>query len=111
LKPDALVSVGIGAYEHASWVEIDLGTTGRSALLRKCRAYIAYHATGREQADHGVFPRVVWITPNPLRARYIAGLVRMLPAGAQRLFATTTSDKAMAALTGTDNAGEGEETS
>ena len=110
LKSDALVSVGLGAYEHTSWVEIDLGTTGRSALLRKCRAYIAYHATGKEQADHSVFPRAVWITPNPLRARYIAELVHTLPTGVQRLFATATSDQAIATLTGTDNAGEGEET-
>lgn len=110
LKPDALVTVGLGVYEHASWVEVDLGTAGRSALLRKCRTYISYHATGREQAERDVFPRVVWVTANQQRADYIAGLVRTLPAGAQRLFATTTAEQAITTLTGADEPDQDEET-
>ena len=108
LKPDALVLVAVGEYEHASFVEIDLGTEGRGALLRKCGAYIAYYRGGREQAEHGVFPRVVWITPATIRARHIDGLIASLPADATRLFATATSTKAVAALTGDDATASGD---
>ncbi len=102
LKPDALVRVAVGEYEHASFVEVDLGTEGRGALLRKTDAYIAYFESGREQARHGLFPRVVWITTTESRARVLDTLIASLPAGERRLFATTvTGDDAIWTLTGT----------
>jgi Replication-relaxation len=102
LKPDALVRVAVGEYEHASFVEVDLGTEGRGALLRKTGAYIAYFVSGREQARHGLFPRVVWITTTESRARALHTLIASLPAGARRLFVTTViGAEAIGTLTGT----------
>jgi hypothetical protein len=109
LKPDALVQVAVGEYEHASFVEVDLGTEGRGALLRKTGAYIAYFDSGREQAKQGLFPRVVWITPTVTRARVIDTLIASLPAGARRLFATSVTGDAIGTLTGADGStGEGD---
>ena len=80
IKPDAYVELASGEYEYASFVEIDLATEGRQALLRKLRAYTSYHRSGREQAAHGWFPRVVWITPTQTRANAIETLLDALPA-------------------------------
>jgi hypothetical protein len=102
LKPDALVRVGAGAWEHVSFCEIDLGTEGRGTLSRKFRAYTDYHRGGREQARHGVFPRVVVIAPTEHRARYLDDLLANLPSVARQLFATATTETAIATLTGTD---------
>ena len=61
LRPDLFVSVGADDYEYRWFVEVDLGTEHLPTLLRKCQAYEAYYRTGREQAAHGVFPRVLWL--------------------------------------------------
>jgi len=100
VKPDARVRLAIGEYEHVSFVEVDLGTEGRGALTRKCAAYLAYYRAGREQVEHGLFPRVVWITTNPARARVIESVLRALPVDSRRLFVTALSDVALAALGG-----------
>jgi len=99
LKPDALVQFAAGDEELLSFCEIDLGTEGRGALLRKCRAYIDYYRTGREQAEQQTFPRVVWIAPTQARAAFIANLVAELPPLARHVFACTTKEAALAALT------------
>ncbi len=103
LKPDALVRTAVGDYEHSSFVEVDLGSEGRGALLRKTDVYIAYFESGREQAAHGLFPRVVWITTTANRARVLDTLIGSLPASRRRLFTTTVTGKAVGALTGADS--------
>jgi hypothetical protein len=99
LKPDALVQIAAGDEELLSFCEIDLGTEGRGALLRKCRAYIDYYRTGREQAEQQTFPRVVWIAPSQVRAAFIAILVAELPPLDRHVFTCTTKEAALAALT------------
>ena len=108
LKPDAHVQLGIGDYEHVSFCELDCGTEGRGALERKIHAYLNLYRSGREQTEHGLFPRVVWITPNPDRAAYISALVDALPPDAQELFAVTTSDHVLAVLAAADTPGPAE---
>ena len=102
LKPDAYVRLGIGDYEQLSYCELDQGTEGRGALERKLHAYLALYRSGREQAEHGLFPRVVWITPSETRAAYISSLVDALPTDTHQLFATTTTERAPSVLTGVD---------
>lgn len=71
LKPDLLVVTADADTETHSFVEVDLGTEHLPAVLRKCRTYQRYHATGNEQHDRGLFPAVVWIVPDPIRATRI----------------------------------------
>jgi hypothetical protein len=75
LKPDAFVRVGIGDYELASFVEIDLGTESLPTIRRKCQVFLSYWRSGVEQQRHGVFPRVVWLVPDQHRVDGIAGVL------------------------------------
>ena len=65
LRPDLFVALGVGEFEHRWFVEIDRGTVHLPTLLKKCRLYERYYRAGSEQAEHGVFPRVLWITTDP----------------------------------------------
>ena len=103
LKPDALVRLARGDYEFVSFAEIDCGTEGRGALLKKAYAFLYYFRTGREQAETGVFPRVVWITPLASRAKFLAALFAGLPAEARQLFAVGGMEEASALLTGSES--------
>lgn len=71
LKPDLhIVTSGTdtdGAYEEHAFLEIDLGTEHLPRIQAKCRMYTAYAATGAYQAAHGLFPVVVWLSPDPAR--------------------------------------------
>jgi hypothetical protein len=98
VKPDALVRLGLDAsHEARAWLEVDCGTEGRTALVRKCRAYAScYRAGGLE-----VFPRVVWIATNKRRAALLVEVCSWLPAEDWKLFAVTTSPQVLDALTGT----------
>lgn len=102
LKPDALVRVGTSDDELAWWIEVDMGTHGRGAVARKLNAYLVYFRTGREQAQHGIFPRVVFITATETRAAFLRELVDGLPAVAGRLFCVATTDEAIGVLAGTE---------
>ena len=102
LKPDALVRLARGDYEYVSFAEIDCGTEGRGALLKKAYAFLYYFRTGREQAASGVFPRVVWFTPQASRAKFLAALFAGLPAEARQLFAVGSAEEATALLTGSE---------
>ncbi|RNI20721.1 replication-relaxation family protein [Flexivirga caeni] len=50
-----------GAYEDRWFMEIDCGTESLPTLVRKCEQYEAYYRSGREQADSGTFPLVLWV--------------------------------------------------
>lgn len=92
LKPDLMVTLTTTDYEDHWYIEIDLATESMPVLLRKCRAYEDYRRTGRAQADHGVFPRVLWVMPTSARvARLTAALAadQRLP---ERLFVAVTPD-------------------
>lgn len=68
LKPDLLAVTANSTTETHSFIEIDLGTEHLPAVLRKCRTYQRYHATGTEETSRGLFPAVVWIIPDAARA-------------------------------------------
>ncbi len=101
LKPDAFVRLGVGDFEERSFLEVDLGTVGRGALRRKCSAYIDYYRCGREQAETGVFPRVVWITTNQARTALLVDVCSSLPPEYWPLFCVGTPERAVAILSGT----------
>lgn len=86
LKPDTFVRLGLGPYEDSYFIEVDRGTEGSHALDRQLAAYVAYHASGQEQQEHGVFPRVLWLTLTGERAGVIAECVQRLPKADRELF-------------------------
>jgi hypothetical protein len=99
VKPDALVRLGLDAtHETRAWLEVDCGTEGRTALVRKCRAYAScYRAGGLE-----VFPRVVFVATSERRTALLVEVCASMPAEDWKLFTVTTSPQMLGALTGTE---------
>lgn len=101
LKPDAFARLGLGEYEDRYFIEIDCGSEGRGALAAKCRTYLAYFRAGIEQAEHGVFPRVIWIATTERRVSLIVDVCASLPALAWPLFVVATPERAEQLFLGT----------
>jgi len=87
LKPDSYVRLGAGEYEDSWFIEVDMGSEGSQALERKLGDYLAYEASGTEQAERGVFPKALWLAPDAERAAVIGECIERLPRSAGRLFA------------------------
>jgi hypothetical protein len=103
LKPDSYVRLGAGDYEDSYFVEIDRGTEGSRALERQLRDYVAYYASGVEQAAHGVFPRSLWLTMTAERVEVIQECISRLPGPASQLFQVAVFDTALDMLVGGDD--------
>jgi hypothetical protein len=99
LKPDAYLKLAIGEYDYSWFIEQDMATEAQTTIEGKARRYHDYYRTGTEQAERGVFPRVLWIVPDTSRAEIIGETLERLPAEAHRLFAVTTAAEALALLT------------
>jgi len=85
LKPDAFaVTAARGAeYEDLWFIEVDRGTESLATVLKKARQYETYRRTGLEQQAQGIFPHVVWLTMDHMRAeRITTTLARGLSADA-----------------------------
>ncbi|GAB6987865.1 replication-relaxation family protein [Nocardioides pyridinolyticus] len=93
LKPDLHVISSITdeaeiEYEDHTFLELDLGTEHLPRIQAKCRRYLAYAETGAYQAAHGLFPAVVWLSPDPARRTALEAAVRAtsgLPGGVFRV--------------------------
>lgn len=102
LKPDLFVHLATSDYDDLWYLEIDLGSESIPVLLAKCRTYAAYKATERAQAEHGVFPGVLWIVPTPRRVQRLADAIRADPALPKRLFTVITPDEFAATISPAD---------
>lgn len=73
LKPDlfAVTAAKNAAFEDVWFIEVDRATESLPTIRRKAAQYDRYRNTGREQAAQGVFPKVVWLTPDTTRAEQI----------------------------------------
>lgn len=84
LQPDLAAVVSSRDFADRWFIEVDLGTESLPTLLRKCGAYEAYRASGTEQAEHRVFPLVLWLFTDPARGdrlrRAVARSPRLTPA-------------------------------
>jgi hypothetical protein len=98
LKPDSYVRLGLGAYEDSYFLEVDQGTEGSRALERQLQLYIAYHRSGREQAERQVFPRVLWLVSSEQRKAVLVDSLARLPAESWGLFQVARFDGAINAL-------------
>jgi hypothetical protein len=79
------------------FIEVDRGTEGSRALERQLRAYLAYYRSGAEQAERGVFPRVLWLAPDERRVEAIADGVQRLQAH-RELFQVARFEQAIEVL-------------
>lgn len=95
LKPDSFVRIGRGEWELSYFIEVDRGTEGSRTLERKLRDYLSYQASGAEQAEHGVFPKVLWLVPGEARAEIIGAAVEQLAIGGRELFGVGLFDQAI----------------
>ena len=100
LRPDLFVSLGIREYEYRWLIEVDLGTEPLPTLLRKCQAYEAYYRSGREQHEHGVFPRVLWLMHSAERVERLQAAIASDTRLTSALFSIVTSEQAITAVAG-----------
>lgn len=86
LKPDLFARLGARALEDRWMVEIDLGSESGRTLLRKAARYLEHYRSGREQHEHGVYPRVLWLVSERERCEQVEVVLGRLPTDGQRLF-------------------------
>lgn len=98
LKPDLMVTISSEAYDDHWYLEVDLGTESLPVLLRKCRAYEEYRRTGRAQAEHGVFPRVLWVLLTRDRVTRLNAAIAAELRFPDRLFTCVTSEEVVSTL-------------
>jgi hypothetical protein len=103
LKPDLYAHLTTPDYDDHWYVEVDLGTESLPVLLAKCRTYAAYKATGQAQAEHGVFPRVLWLLPTAARVARLRAAIQAAAGLDDRLFVCATTDQLTAVLDDPDS--------
>lgn len=92
LKPDLSLVTTCGEYEDHWFLEIDRSTEPPSRVVRACLKYEAYRQTGAERKRIGVFPAVVWITPDAKRANTLLGHITKTPGLSTDLYAVVQID-------------------
>jgi len=95
LKPDLFIRLGAGALEDRWMVEVDLGSESGRTLGRKAAVYREHYRSGREQHDHGVYPRLLWTAPDSERAVQIEGVLDAQLAEVRRLCSVRTFEDAV----------------
>jgi hypothetical protein len=100
LRPDLFLALGVGEMEHRWFIEVDRGSESIPVVIRKCQMFDAYYRSGKEQAAHGVFPKVCWIVPDERRADRIERAIKKDRRLTDQLFAVTTNPKAVDLLAG-----------
>ena len=93
LKPDLHLVTAAGEYEHHWFAEIDMATEHLPVIVRQCAAYQAFYATGRYQAEHGLFPLVVWVVPTAWRKTQIRSRIERERKLDAALFTVITADE------------------
>lgn len=98
LKADLFARIGAGELEDRWFLECDLATEASGTLTAKFNRYLAHYRSGREQHEHGIYPRVLWAVPDDRRAVQVGEVLRRLPAEAQRLFTVCLLDEVVQRL-------------
>lgn len=100
LRPDLFVALGVGEYEYRWFIEMDLGTETMPRRLVKCAQYQHYFRSGQEQAEHGIFPRVLWCMPDKALAETLRRRIDRARDLSNELFVTTTPERLHDVLVG-----------
>jgi hypothetical protein len=93
LKPDLYAVTATGEYEDHWFIEVDRATESLPTLVRKCVQYERYRRTGREQAEAGVFPLVVWVVPDDTRAAKLRTALQITRGLDKAVFRVTTAEQ------------------
>lgn len=99
LKPDARLVLAAPGVEDHYFLEIDTGSESMTAIDRKLLVYRQHWASGREQAETGVFPKVLFVTLANQRTKQLQRQFIRQPTAARALFDVTTFGVLMAYLT------------
>lgn len=67
LKPDCYIEISLDDYLDSYFIEVDKNTESLARVINKCKQYIRYYNLNLEQKDTGVFPLVLWVTPDDKR--------------------------------------------
>jgi hypothetical protein len=102
LKPDLRLTVGVGDRELHWFVEQDNNSEHRPVLTRKCQAYLQAWRDATEQTTSGVFPRVLWVVPDEIRAAVMHSVIGGLKDAPADMFIVATTERAMPVLCGAD---------
>jgi hypothetical protein len=100
LKPDAFVRIGNGDWLDSYFIEFDRATEAPSTLNRKADTYRGYYASGVEQRERSVFPKVLWLVPHERRYQVVVDVCSHQPAEAWRLHQVTLTSDAVGLMTG-----------
>ena len=92
LKPDLALVTASGEYEDHWFIEVDRDTEPPSRVIRACLKYEAYRQTAAERKRLGVFPAVVWVTPDSKRAASLEGHIERTPGLSRGLYAVVPLD-------------------
>ena len=76
LKPDYYAFTAVGRFEDHWFFEIDLATEKPQKVTAKCKQYQDYYYSNEELRRIGIFPRVVWVTPDEKRRDTIRRHIR-----------------------------------
>ena len=76
LKPDYYAATAVGRFEDHWFFEIDLATETPYKVVDKCKQYQDYYYSNEELRRIGIFPRVVWVTPDEKRRETIRRHIR-----------------------------------
>lgn len=95
LRPDLFVITTLSSsdYDDHWFFEVDLATESPAMVIRKCEQYLAYMRSGIEQKTHGVFPRVVWLTPSLKRKTSLERHIAQRLPNTGQLFAVISFDE------------------
>ena len=104
LKPDSFVRLGAGDFEDSYFIEVDQGTEGSGALEAQLYRYVDYEASGIEQAERGVFPKILWLVPTAKREAAIERCIERLRSEKRELFAVAQFSEVLARLAQSDSA-------
>jgi Replication-relaxation len=100
LKPDLFLRLGAGRVDEDRWfVEMDMATEAVGTIAGKLKRYSQHFRSGEEQRREGVYPRVIWATPNVRRAGVLNDAIDRLDAETKRLHVVTTHEALVPLLT------------
>ncbi|MBK6871337.1 MAG: replication-relaxation family protein [Kineosporiaceae bacterium] len=98
LRPDAYTVLRVDGYEDHWFLEIDRSTESAAVLGRKMEQYLGYMRSGKEQAQHGIYPKVLWLVPDTTRARVVSKVIERQPLTLKSVFLVALQSEAVARL-------------
>jgi hypothetical protein len=94
LKPDAFIVWTSNEFEDRYFIELDRSTESLPRITAKAQMYARHWQGGSEQYAQGIYPQVLWITPDDKRSTQIVTALTRIDPELWSLFAVTTAERA-----------------